>query len=351
MTSNKMHGPGRLLVVEDNKVNRILLLRGLEQQGHVVTAVENGKQALKLLHSQPFDIVLLDIEMPEMNGFQVLETCLQDTHLREIPIIMTSAMDELDSVVKCIEMGAEDYLTKPLNTVLLRARVNASLEKKRLRDQQRKLFDTVATSEVAEELISKGFSLGGKHVDASVMFTDIRSFTSIAESQDPSETMELLNTYFTLMFEPIKDHGGIVNQIVGDEIMAIFRAPIPRVDHREQAVFAAIEMLELLKGFNQEQALRNRVQIQIGVGIASGRVIAGYTGTQQRAIFTCIGDTVNVASRIQDHTKIIGQPLLISENTQQSLPTALHTELLDSIVFKGKSQPVSVYSVKTEPAD
>lgn len=348
MTLRRLHGPGRLLVVEDNKVNRILLQRGLEQEGHIVTNAHNGREALGLLRSQPFDIVLLDIEMPEMNGFQVLEACLQDARLREIPIIMTSAMDELDSVIKCIEMGAEDYLTKPLNAVLLRARVNASLEKKRLRDEQRKLFDTLATSEVAKELIDKGFSLGGKHVDASVMFTDIRSFTSIAESQDPSETMELLNMYFTLMFEPVKDHGGIVSQIAGDGFMAIFGAPIPLANHREEAVFSAIEMFELLKGFNQEQALRKKVQIEIGIGIAAGRVIAGFTGTEQRAIFTCVGDTANLASRIQDYTKNVGKPLLINENASQGLPSAIQRDFLDSILFKGKSQPVSIYSVKPE---
>ena len=107
--------PGRLLVVDDNKVNRILLARGLEGQGHRVQTAENGKQALEKLRSDSFDLVLLDIEMPEMNGYQVLETCLQDSELREIPIIMTSSLDEIESVVKCVELGAEDYLNKPVN--------------------------------------------------------------------------------------------------------------------------------------------------------------------------------------------------------------------------------------------
>src|SRR5512138_1174860 len=175
--------PGHLLVVDDNKVNRILLARGLEGLGHKVEIAENGKQALEKLRADSFDLVLLDIEMPEMNGYQVLEICLQDPELRNLPIIMTSSLDELDSVVKCVELGAEDYLNKPINPVLLRARVNASLEKKRLRDQQRKLFQTFATKEVADDLLRTGFSLGGKYVNASVMFADIRSFTSIGEIQ------------------------------------------------------------------------------------------------------------------------------------------------------------------------
>ncbi|HSR19989.1 MAG TPA: response regulator, partial [Anaerolineales bacterium] len=138
------HAAGNLLVVDDNRVNRLLLMRGLEQEGHTTTPAENGRQALELMRAQPFDLVLLDIEMPELDGFGVLGEVLQDPQLREIPVIVTSASDELDRVVKCVEMGAEDYLTKPVSPVLLRARVNASLEKKRLRDAQRKLFQTFA---------------------------------------------------------------------------------------------------------------------------------------------------------------------------------------------------------------
>lgn len=345
MNTHNVRAPGRLLVVDDNKVNRILLARGLEQQGHTVTLAEHGRQALELMRRESFDIVLLDIEMPELNGFQVLEACLNDPHLRQIPVIMTSAMDELGSVVKCIEMGAEDYLTKPLNTVLLQARVNASLEKKRLRDQQRKLLERLASSEVADELTEKGFAWGGEKVRVSVMFTDIRSFTSISEQLDPAQVIELLNTYFTLMFEPVRDHGGIINQIVGDGLMAIFGAPIRRDDHREQAVRAGLEMLELLEGFNQEQTLRSKSPLRMGIGIASGEVVAGFTGTQQRAIFTCIGDTVNLASRMQDHTKVAGRPFLIDEEVQRGLPPTIPTQSLGPVVFKGKDKPVSVYAV------
>src|SRR6476620_12012726 len=189
------HEPGYLLIVDDNKVNRILLARVFEGDGHKVKTAENCKQALVKLLRDAFDLVWLDIEMPEMNCYQVLETCLRDSELRDIPIIMTSSLDEIDSVVKCVELGAEDYLNKPVNPILLRARVNASLEKKRLRDEQRKLFHTFATKEVADELLKTGFSLGGKYVNASVMFSDIRSFTTFSEKEDPAEIIDLLNNY------------------------------------------------------------------------------------------------------------------------------------------------------------
>ena len=298
------HEPGNLLVVDDNKVNRILLGRGLEQDGHKIEIAENGKQALDMLKRGSYDLVLLDIEMPEMNGYQVLEACLQDNELRNLPIIMTSSLDELDSVVKCVELGAEDYLNKPVNPILLRARVNASLEKKRLRDEQRKLIRTFATKEVAEELLNTGFSLGGKFVNASVMFADIRSFTTLTESRPPAEIIEMLNDYYALMFEAITSNGGSVNQMIGDGLMAIFGAPVHYEDHCTRAVNAALEMLELLDGFNQNQAAQDRPQIKIGIGIASGQMIAGFTGTHHRATYTCVGDTVNMAARLEAHTKV-----------------------------------------------
>jgi class 3 adenylate cyclase len=337
--------PGRLLVVDDNKVNRLLLGRGLEQQGHTVSFAENGLQALDLVRKQPFDIVLLDIQMPEMDGYQVLEQITSDLNLRDIPVIMTTAMEELDSVVKCIELGAEDYLTKPVNPVLLKARVNASLEKKRLRDQQRELVKKFATAEVAEDLQESGFSLGGKFVEATAMFSDIRGFTTIAESQSPSDTIELLNTYYTLMFEAISGHSGVVNQMVGDGLMAIFGAPLPLEKKEEQAVRAAQEMIEMINLFNMDLAAQGKLPIKIGIGIASGSVIAGYTGTIRRATYTCVGDTVNLAARLESHTKVVGQPILIDESTRSELSSAIQVEDQGAVQLKGKVHEVRIYSV------
>ncbi|MEY2820411.1 MAG: adenylate/guanylate cyclase domain-containing protein [Chloroflexota bacterium] len=337
--------PARLLVVDDNKVNRMALSRSLELQGHIVETAENGKEGLEKFRTGTFDLMLLDIEMPVMNGFEVLEACLNDFDLRQIPIIMTSAMEELDAVVKCVELGAEDYLTKPVNPILLRARVNASLEKKRLRDEQRKLFRTFATKEVAEELLRTGFSLGGQIVTASVLVADIRSFTSIAESQDPSDSIELLNQYFSMMFDAVTQNGGIINQIVGDGLLAVFGAPIFYEDHRERSVKAALQMLEQLKVFNQDQLAQNKTAIRIGIGIASGKMVAGYTGTHNRAIYTCIGDTVNLADRIEEYTKEALRPLLIDRYTCEGLSDQYVLEDLGKIVFKGKSQAVNVFAV------
>jgi adenylate cyclase len=283
--------------------------------------------------------------MPELDGYQVLEELKLDLHLRDIPVVMTSSLDELDSVVKCLEMGAEDYLTKPINPFLLNARIAASLEKKRLRDQQRELISKFATKEVAEDLLTSGFSLGGKHVDASAMFCDIRSFTSIAEAREPAETIELLNDYYTLMMDAIGGEGGIVNQMVGDGLMAIFGAPVPSEDHRQRAVLAARQMIDLIRLFNEEQATRDKVQIQIGIGIASGNVIAGYTGTLHRATYTCVGDTVNIAARLESHTKVANRPILIDENTLSGLEDGHVIEPQGALQMKGKTEAINVYAV------
>jgi adenylate cyclase len=337
--------PGRILVVDDNRVNRLLLGRGLEHEGHAVVFAEHGAEGLDLLRRERFDLMLLDVLMPELDGYEVLEQLKLDPHLRDIPVVVTSALDELDSVVRCLEMGAEDYLTKPVNPVLLSARINASLEKKRLRDQQRELISKFATKEVAEDLLTSGFSLGGKHVDASAMFCDIRSFTTIAEASEPAETIELLNDYYTLMMDAIEGEGGIVNQMVGDGLMAIFGAPVPREDHRRAAVAAARQMIDLIRLFNEEQAARGRVQIEIGIGIASGQVVAGYTGTNHRATYTCVGDTVNVAARLESHTKVLDRPILIDEDTRLGLDEKIAVEPQGELLVKGKTEPINVYAV------
>jgi adenylate cyclase len=336
---------GTILIVDDNRVNRLMLGRGLEAEGHSIVFAEHGGEALDLLGRQPFDLMLLDVLMPELDGYEVLARLKDDPHLRDIPVIVTSALDELDSVVRCLEMGAEDYLTKPVNPVLLNARINASLEKKRLRDQQRELISKFATKEVADDLLTSGFSLGGQYVDAAAMFCDIRSFTTISESREPAETIELLNDYYLLMMDAINGEGGIVNQMIGDGLMAIFGAPAPRDDYRQAAVLAARQMVELIRLFNEEQAARDKVQIQIGIGIASGRVVAGYTGTQNRATYTCVGDTVNVAARLEAHTKELGQPILIDENTRLGVADEIAVEAQGDVLMKGKTEPTKVYAI------
>ncbi len=337
----------RLLIVEDNKVNRLLLSRSVETHGHHVTQVENGRAALQILRREPFDLLLLDIEMPEMDGFAVLEEMTADMDLQDLPVIVTSSVEGLDNIVRCIGLGAEDYLPKPVNPVLLKARIDASLEKKRLRDQLKELVRRFATSEVAQDLQQSGFALGGKRVHASVMFADIRDFTPLVENQTPEDTIELLNAYFALMFEAIGSHGGVVNQMVGDGLMALFGAPLPLDDCAGSAVAAALEMIELIEQFNEERSAIQKREISIGIGIATGDVVAGYTGTQQRATYTGVGETVNLAARLEAYTKVARRNILIDESTQRSLKHRVPTDALGAVTFKGKGAAADVFAVST----
>jgi adenylate cyclase len=340
---------GRLLVVDDNKVNRLLLASSVTQLGHEAVTAENGRIGLELLQREAFDLVLLDIEMPEMDGFEVLAQLAARPALRDLPVIVTSSLEGVANVVRCIELGAEDYLTKPVNPVLLRARIGASLEKKRLRDQLKALVRRFATSEVADDMQQSGFALGGRHVDATVMFCDIRGFTALVESQSPDETIDLLNTWYTLMFDAINSHGGVVNQMIGDGLMAIFGAPAPLADAARSAVDAALEMTAMVAQFSAEREAEGRPPLKMGIGIASGEVVAGYTGTQERATYTCIGDTVNLAARLEAHTKVAGQSILIDAATRAAFDSgpacAGAIVALGLVPLKGKAALVKVFAV------
>ena len=343
------HG-ARLLVADDNKVNRLLLMRSLELQGHRVAAASNGRQALEMLRGEPFDLLLLDMEMPELSGFQVLEQLRLDAGLRDLPVIVTSSLEGIAHVVRCIELGADDFLHKPVNPVLLKARIDSSLEKKRLRDQQKALIRRFATSEVAQDLQESGFSLGGRTVVATVMFCDIRGFTGMVERQSAEQTIELLNNWYALMFDAIAGQGGVVNQMIGDGLMALFGAPSPVTDAPLAAARAAIDMIEMVQLFNAERVAEGKVPIAIGVGIASGEVIAGYTGTQQRATYTCVGETVNLAARLEQHTRQAQSDVLVDEATQAALRGRLPLQALGPVQFKGHAGTRPVYTLVIEPA-
>jgi len=177
------------------------------------------------------------------------------------------------------------------------------------------------------------------------MFCDIRDFTALVESQPPEETIELLNTFYTLMFDAISGNGGVVNQMIGDGLMAIFGAPLPLADHAGAAVRAAVEMVELIDLLGNERREAGRAPIRVGIGVATGEMVAGYTGTQQRATYTCIGDTVNLAARLEQHTKVALRAILVDADTCAELGDRVAVERLGQVAFRGKALPVEVFAV------
>jgi len=315
--------------------------------GHRASVAEKGRHAMERRASETIDLLLLDIEMPEMDGFQVLEAMKADAELRDLPVIVTSSVEGLDNVVRCIELGAEDYLPKPVNKVLLKARLASGLEKKRLRDEQKELLRRFATSEVVQDLQDSGFAIGGRRVHASVLFCDIRGFTALSENQTPEASIELLNAYYTLMFEAIGSQGGIVTLMIGDGLMAVFGAPQPLDNPAASAVAAAQDMFALMAEFNLERVAAGDSAIRLGVGIATGEVVAGYAGTDRRATYTCIGNTVNLAARLEAHTKIAGCDILIDAATHMAAPGP--AEPIRAVRFKGFSDPLDIHAVPVTP--
>ncbi|MEM8728477.1 MAG: adenylate/guanylate cyclase domain-containing response regulator [Pseudomonadota bacterium] len=336
---------GRVLIVEDNKVNRLLLSRHVELLGHRVAIAENGRVAMNMLADAPYDLLLLDIEMPEMNGFEVLEAIKSQADLRDLSVLVTSSIEGLDNIVRCIELGAEDYLPKPVNKVLLGARVSSCLEKKRLRDEQKRLLERFATSEVAQELQETGFAIGGKRAHASVLFCDIRDFTALSEHLSPEATIELLNAYYTLMFEAVRSHGGIVSLMLGDGLMALFGVPHELENSAQSAVNAGREMLSMIEMLNQDRAAQGEADIRLGIGIATGEVVAGYAGTDERATYTCVGSTVNLAARLEAQTKVMGCQTLIDHNSKAQLTDCSGVQTYTDIELKGFSESLTIFSV------
>ena len=336
-------------MADDNKVNRLLLTRSLEVQGHGVASAENGRVALEMLRAEPFDLVLLDMEMPELDGFGVLEQMVGDSKLRDIPVIVTSSLEGVADIVRCIELGADDYLHKPVNPVLLKARINSSLEKKRLRDQQKELVKRFATSEVADDMAESGFALGGRRVSCTVMFSDIRGFTSLVESQSPEETIELLNTYYTLMFDAISGHGGVVNQMIGDGLMAIFGAPQPLDDAPLAAVRAALDMVEMIELFNVERVgagqgadpHRHRHRVGRGRGRLHRHPAARhlYLHRRHRQPGGAAGGPYQGGRRAASWS---------TARPGRRWADRVPLEALGEVLFKGKSAAVPVFAVKAQ---
>lgn len=293
-----------LLVVDDNEANRFTLKRRLQRDGYEnIVEAEDGLQALDMLRQRPIDLVLLDLAMPGMDGYDVLSQMKSDMDLRDIPVIMISADDKLDSVVRCIELGAEDYLPKPFNAVLLKARVGASLEKKRFKDQELvyrnrieeerrrsdKLLHAMLPIAAVHELKADNTVAPRRFEDITVMFCDVVNFTAFCDRHSPEQVLYHLQQ-LVARFEELSDEHGLEKiKTVGDAYMAtagMFRQESdPALATVRCGLKMAASALELEAGW------------QVRIGIHSGPLIAGIVGRRQY-MFDIWGDTVNTAARI-----------------------------------------------------
>ena len=346
---------GNILVVDDDPLNRKLLTASLEHQGHRTSSAGDGGTALAMLAEDPPDVILLDLVMPGMDGMEVLERIKGDDALRHLPVIVISGMDDAESVVRCIEMGAEDFLPKPFDPVILRARVNAGLNRKLLHDLEQErvqaVFARFLPESVAAALLDRtngDATIPGESLTGTVMFGDLRGFTTFAETRPADQVIEVLNRYLGLMTDAVLDHGGTLVDYMGDGVMAAFGAPVPTDDHADMAVAAARSMVtEKLTEFNGWLETSEIGEgFRMGIGLNSGPVMSGSVGSERRQEYAVIGDTVNTASRIESLTKETPHAVLLAEGTYISLRSTEGLVFVDEFEIRGRRSRIKVWGLQ-----
>ena len=362
---------GAILVVDDNEDNRAMLARRLARQGYEVLTAAGGQAALATLAARPMDLVLLDVMMPDLDGYAVLQRLKADPALRDIPVLMISALDDMDSVVRCIQLGADDYLGKPFDPVLLQARIGACLEKKRLHDQEarhrrelaewndtleRRVAEQVAQLEqlgrlkrffspqLAEAIVAGGADdpLKTHRREVTVVFLDLRGFTAFAETAEPEEVMGVLREYHAEMGRLILQHEGTLERFTGDGMMIFFNDPVEVPNAAERAIRMAVAMRDCTAGL-AAQWRRRGWELSLGVGIAQGYATIGAIGFEGRVDYGAIGTVTNLAARLCGEAK--GGQILISARVAAAVEGMIDAEELEPLTLKGLTRPVPVWSV------
>ncbi len=352
---------GRLLVVEDNDANRAILCRQLTKTGHTVCEAKSGVEALRQLEdaSVALDLILLDLMLPDMDGFEILQHIKNTASLREIPVIMISGQLQDAEVIRCIQAGAEDYLFKPVNEILLRARINASLERKSWRDREqtylaelsnshafiRQTFGRYTSEDIANRLLEHpdGLDMGGSLQEVTTVMTDICGFTGLCNRLLPTEVVLLLNNYLGTLSDVIVSYGGTVDEFIGDAILAIFGAPLSSDDDADRAVACAIAMQHAMDVVNQKNMALGLPAIRTSIAVNTGTVIAGNIGSETRSKFGVVGQSVNITARIED---IAGaDDVLISQCTLNALQKKVSVGPALALRAKGLDRIITVYAV------
>jgi adenylate cyclase len=267
---------------------------------------------------------------------------------------MISALEDFDGVVRCIELGAEDYLPKPFDPVLLRARMNAGLNKRRVHELEqarvRDVFARFLPESIVDEVLVRAngeVQLGGVRLICTVLFTDLRGFTSFAERTPPDVVIDVLNRFLGEMTDAVLDNGGTLVTYLGDGILAVFGAPIECSDHADRALATAREMLHSrLPRFNDWLRDANHDAFDIGIGVSTGPLMSGNVGSERRLSYTAIGDTVNTASRIEAHTKHVPHSALVSQSTRDLLTEATDLVYVGEITPRGRTSVTRLWGLE-----
>lgn len=356
---------GTILIVEDQRESRDILRRHLEKDHHTVLQAASGKEMFNILESQDVDLILLDLILPEMDGHELLDRLKRHKQWRAIPVIVISGNKDTERVIRCIEAGAEDYFFKPFNPVLLQARINAGVERKRWHNREqryreeleknhrfiRKVFGRYLSEEIVSTLLENpdGLDLGGVQRKVTVLMADIRGFTAIAENLPPQRVVKLLNNYLGAMSDIIMKHNGTIDEFIGDAILAIFGAPINREDDTDRAINCALAMQAAMDDINQKNRLEQLPEITMGISLNTGTVIAGNIGSEKRTKYGVVGHTVNQTARIEEHCP--AGAILISDSTLQDSTAILSISNSKKIKAKGILKAFDIFEITDNNSD
>jgi class 3 adenylate cyclase/ActR/RegA family two-component response regulator len=357
--NTKKNVSGTILIVDDQADSREIIRRKLERNSHQVLEAHSGKEMLALLEYKTVDLILLDLILPEMDGHELLGRLKKHNQWRAIPVIVVSGNKDTERVIRCIEAGAEDFLFKPINPVLLQARINAGIERKRWHDKEysyqeeleknqkfiRKILGRYVSEEIADTLLENpdALDLGGTQCKATIMMADIRGFTPIAEMLPPQQVVKLLNNYLGAMSDVIKTYNGTVNEFIGDAILAIFGAPTSREDDSDRAIQCALAMQAAMADINNKNQSENLPSIEIGISLNTGPVVAGNIGSLTRTKYGVVGHTVNQTARIEDACP--AGKILISEATLNDAKAFLYISESQTLQAKGILEAINVFQL------
>ena len=343
------HGASaRILVVDDSRVNRLMLGKLLTSLGHEAIDEEDGRAALARLRdtaAEPIDLVLLDLVMPELDGYETLALIKSDPDLADIPVIVISDVDDIASVVRCIEMGAADYLPRPYEPSILRARIGTSVENARMLrtiSRQRTALSRFLSPQVAELVASPEGEdlLVGHRRRITAVFCDLRGFTAFTETAEPEELLGVLREYHTAMGRLVVEHGGTLEHFAGDGMLVFFNDPIIQEDHELRAVRMALAMRETFDGLATRWHKRG-YSLGFGVGIAVGFATLGRIGFEGRHDYAAIGTVVILASRLS--SKALDGQILLSQQAYAAVEGQVETEDAGELELKGFSRPMPAY--------
>ncbi len=351
---------GPLLVVDDNEMNRDMLSRRLTGRKYKVLTAEDGYKALEMIEKQRFDMVLLDVMMPGISGIDVLKTLREKYTMADLPIIMATAKDQSEDIVEALKLGANDYVTKPLDFPVVLARVQTQLALKRQKDEIQRLaehlevrnrfirntFGRYLSDDIVNALLEspEGLKLGGEKRTVTIMMSDLRAFTSVSERLGPESVVTMLNQYLGVMTEIIMKYNGTIDEIIGDAILTIFGAPMKRDDDAARACACAIEMQAAMEEFNRGLESQGLPRLEMGLAIHTGEVVVGNIGSQRRTKYAVVGPPVNLTGRIESYT--VGGQILVSETTIAEVKAELKLGDVVEVKAKGAKEPIRVHDLQ-----